>query len=672
MIFKEIPKNSVLLKFYEDFSIAIKNAYEKYEACIKENAKKERIINPPDSIVICRKNNKNVLSLESFQNQFKSAPIQDTMLCDYLLYWMSDKIAECKYNTHRIIWLINLFGELWKSSNCCEKKQGTNDHICEKPFLIELDTNVLKNKKQLYQFIENYNYIKNTLKKENSERKKTYCKYVKYIFELYHLMYNEDTENVQKKYNKELTLFRNNFENEEKLSELKTGCNYPNLSVKLQIEENNGNLSSKNNFVRFIPVTHNLSNYVIETPDVMENILGNTPSYKLYKEFESVEIDAKENQCSKKYFKESSTYQNDALIVCKKIIKNFDKLYEGKIITKADNRCLHYKNWVYSEIWKVISTKSNYSNVGKIINEFLDIQKENNVRNTKNKDVCHYYFIFKDIIELNSKKEEKDLHDYFLNHSFIEENISTVKNDQEQYKKYLGYIMKLYERHKRDWKCCSESGVDPLCVHYFKCEEEYNPSDLLEILNGANKETVKMKYKNIPLVRIGEKKKEEDPDGENVMRIQFGRCSRIYDPNDKKKVVSLRCDYRASRDHFDNFYKKLPDWRNKDSEKTTTSTSVLPVNTSDFSNMSNIVEEDSNTVSYKIPMSVALGIGTVFVFLLYYKFTPFGSLFGKRSRGKICFEDDFNEEYMTELYDGSEYEDVNPGNRRIHIAYQRA
>lgn len=66
----------------------------------------------------------------------------------------------------------------------------------------------------------------------------------------------------------------------------------------------------------------------------------------------------------------------------------------------------------------------------------------------------------------------------------------------------------------------------------------------------------------------------------------------------------------------------------------------------------------------------------MFYNILYFsfpnQFTPFGSLFGKRSRGKISFEDDFNEEYMTELYDGSEYEDVNPGNRRIHIAYQRA
>ncbi|SBT58766.1 PIR Superfamily Protein [Plasmodium ovale wallikeri] len=656
---KDKPQKNVNLhEFYDKFSGAINKIYEEYEKCIKENEK----VNPPNPKVICKIDDETEPSLGTLQEQYKSSIIQDSISCDYLLFWMSDKIDLCKNNSYCIIRLHNIFSKFWGKSGCCEKKDIVNKN-CKTTFVIDFDKNAIKNKKQLYGFLENYNNIENILNEETTEKKETYCMYAKYIFDLYRFMDNEDNKHVHKKYEVELKHFKNIFSDEEKLSKLKIGCNYPDLSAKSELEVNDSNLLPHGNFVRFIPVKDYWSDY--------DNILGNTPSYKLYKEFDSAEISTNDNECSEKYFKDSTTYKSDAITVCKKIIKNFEKLYDDKITTKAVNRCLHYKNWAYSEIWKVITSKSAYANAEKIISKFWSIQKEKNIGKQQNKNICHYYFIFKDFIELNAKKEEKDLHDYFLNHSIIEEKIPPVENDKVKYKKYLEYIKKLYERHKKDWNCCTKSGVDPLCVHYFKCEEEYNPSDLLDILNGMDKKTIKEKYKNIPVVQIGEKKKNEDPDGENVMRIQFGRCSRIYDPNDKTKVISLRCDYRASRDHFDNFYKTLPDGKKKNDERAITSTSISPVRMSDSSGMLNM-EEELNPVSYKIPTSVALGLGTALTLFLYYRFTPFGSLFGNRSRGKISFEDDFNEEYMTELYDGSEYEDVNPHNRRIHIAYQRA
>ncbi|SBS84749.1 PIR Superfamily Protein [Plasmodium ovale curtisi] len=659
-------KNLDLHNIYDECSRVIKDEYAKYEKCIKENEKQK----PPNPNVTCKIGDEIESSLGKLSEQFKSASIKDSTRCDYLLCWMSGKIDVCKNSTYCIIRLLNIFSKFWENCDCCEKKDG-EEKECKKTFVIEFDKEAIKNKKELYEFLDHYDIIENILNEEITEKKEIYCKYSKYIFELYSFLENEDNKRVHKKYEKELKHFQNAFKSSDKLSKLKKACNYPNLSTKSQIDKNNENLSLQDNFVRYIPFTGNFSNYIIPSPSVMDDILGNTPSYKLYKEFDSAEISTNEYDCSKKYFKESTTYQSDAITVCKKIIKNFDKLYENKITAKADNRCLHYKNWAYFQIWKFINSKSEYTNAVKIINKFLDIQKENNIRKQSNKDVCHYYFIFKDFIELNAKREEKDLHDYFLNHSIIEKNISPVENDKEKYKEYLRYIKKLYERHKKDWNCCSESGVDPLCVHYFKCEEEYNPSDLLEILNGANKETVKMKYKNIPLVRIGEKKKEEGSDGENVMRIQFGRCSRIYDPNDKKKVVSLRCDYRASRDHFDNFYKKLPDEK-KDTSLSISGNDSSTVNINESSVIQNASENESNPIHYKIPMSVALGLGTVFVFFLYYKFTPFGSLFGKRNLGRDSFEDGFNEEYMREFSYDSEYEDVNLNKRRIQIAYQRA
>ncbi|SBT59024.1 PIR Superfamily Protein [Plasmodium ovale wallikeri] len=406
---------------------------------------------------------------------------------------------------------------------------------------------------------------------------------------------------------------------------------------------------------------------------LVDDILKETSSYKLYKEFETKVEAETDNEYCKGIFKEENKYQVEGIEICKKIINNFKKLYNNEINIKTDNSCLHYKNWVYHEIWKLIISKSEQGNAKEIINKFLDIQKGKNVYSSDSKKVCHYYFVFSDFIELNSKKEEKDLRDYFKYYHTIYENISPHASDKEKYKKYIQYIYELYKRHKIDWKCCDESyGVDPLCRHYFKCEEEYNPSDLLEILNGAKKEDIKKKYKTPPVVLFGEEKLTGDLKEEDVMRIQYGRCTKIYYPEDREKVFALRCDYKASNDHFGKFSNNLPDGKEKDNEKDTTSTSISPVNLSNFSDMSNVSEEESNPVYYKIPTSVALGLGTAFVFFLYYKFTPFGSLFGKRGRGGRNFEDDFNEEYMQEFPYDSEYEDVNMRNRRIQIAYQGA
>ncbi|SBS94648.1 PIR Superfamily Protein, partial [Plasmodium ovale curtisi] len=486
----ETRKNSGLQKFYEDFYSAIKNDYKNFEGCIEENRKKK---NKHDSNVFCHINHKNEIALEKFQEQFKSIRLHDTKHCDYLLYWMSDKIAECKYNTHRIIWLYNIFQKFWENGICCNKKDSENN-ACEKPYVIEFDLNALKSKKGLYVLLDYYNSNKNILKNETSEKKKSFCNYVKYMFKLYNNMDSDVDINVHKKYDNELSIFRSNFENEENLSELKIGCNYPNLSAQSERELNNSIMSSEGNFQRFIPFKVELSKYVIEPPSEMDDILKETSSYKLYKEFETKVEAETDNEYCKGIFKEENNHQAEGIEICKKIINNFNKLYKNEIKTSVGNPCLHYKNWVYHEIWKFVINQSEYKNAKEIIYKFLDIQKGKNLRSSNPKNVCHYYFIFSDFIELNSKKEEKDLHDYFKYYHTIYENISAHISDKEKYKKYIQYIYELYKRHKIDWKCCDASyGVDPLCRHYFKCEEEYNPSDLLEILNGAKKEDIKKK-----------------------------------------------------------------------------------------------------------------------------------------------------------------------------------
>ncbi|SBT56954.1 PIR Superfamily Protein [Plasmodium ovale wallikeri] len=629
-------KNSLLHNFYEKFSGAIKTEYNKYQACIKENEKKTGSQRKGDSNVICNIDKQDALPLSELHEQFKSAHMSDSKTCDNLLYWMSDKIEECKYNNHCVIWLYNTFKKFWENSDCYKKKQDCVDNNCIEKFVIEFDEKVLKNKKELYGFLEVYNDIENNLNEENMEKKEIYCEYVKYIFDLYHLIYKEDIDNVHKKYYKELQLFQSAYKSSDKLNILRSICNYPNLSQKLEIAENDRNLPLRENFDRYVPHSSKLSNY--------NDILGNTPSYKLYKEFDKDGNDAELNKYCEKFFNQEKTYKDMRVTICKKILNNFKNLYTIDSTLTSGERCLHYKNWVYQEIWKIFSSKSDYKHLEDIIDKFLKIQNEKNKYNSDKKYVCHYYFIFKDFTELNAKKEEKDLGDYFKYHSTIEQNVSN-KNNEVKYMTYLTYINKLYKRHIEDWNCCdASSGVHPLCRHYFRCEEEYHPNYLMSILLGKKDESYLQKKRKFPVVVFGDKDLPKDTKEKDAMRIQYGRCTYVSDPYNKEKNFAMRCDYKASPKHFENIYKNLPDGKKKVPSKPIPGSEISTVNVSDLSGISITEENESNPASYKIPTSVALGLGTVFVFFLYYKFTPFGSLFGKRDLGGRSFEDDFNED----------------------------
>lgn len=164
-----------------------------------------------------------------------------------------------------------MFSEFWKKCNCCEKKHDSNDDNCKETFVIEFDKNVLKNKKELYEFMENYNYIKNSISEQNSERNETYCKYVKYMFELYHLILKKDNEHVHKKYVKELKNVQTIFNDEDLLSKLRSGCKYADLYGTSQREEEKSKSSSQDYAERSIPNAEDLSTLIENALEEMVN-----------------------------------------------------------------------------------------------------------------------------------------------------------------------------------------------------------------------------------------------------------------------------------------------------------------------------------------------------------------------------------------------------------------
>ncbi|SBT00618.1 PIR Superfamily Protein, partial [Plasmodium ovale curtisi] len=604
-----LKENSNLLKFNEKFSDVINNVYDTYKTCsnLRDDRDKD----------ICKIDEKIKQSLSKSVKEVNPVVIDNRKQCEYLLYWISDKIGECKNNISCMVWLYKKFDSFWKGSSCCEKNDKDE---CKEKVVKEIDMELLKKKKGLYIFLEYYNKIKNILKEVIHEEKNTYCKYVKHMFDLYYFMDNEVNVHIRKKYEKELKYFQQTFKDSDELSNLKTECNYSHLYATLHREEYNRNLSLQSNEERFMPITVDVSESRERALGGMDSILTDEPTYKLYKEFDKEEDDTKIKEYCEKHFTEKKAYSEESIKLCKNIVKNFNKLYEFESTIKSGERCLHYQNWVYREIRKMIITKSYYGYIEDIIKDFLDLQNKKITPKSDTKAFCHYYYIFKDLIELNVKLEEKDLHDYFKYYASLEKQISRDTTNKEKYRDYLNYISILYIRHKDGWGCCDESyGVDPLCRHYLKCEDEYNPSYLLSVLNGKPEEHYKQKKENFPIVLYGEEQLRNKLKEEDVMRIQYGRCTNVYDPKDKKKIFGRRCDYRASRDHFDKIHSNLTNPKNNDAPKVTISISSLPVNLNNPSDISNTEANESNPSHFKIGTSVALALGGIFISFLYYK-----------------------------------------------------
>ncbi|GAB69411.1 CYIR protein, partial [Plasmodium cynomolgi strain B] len=148
--------------------------------------------------------------------------------CDYFIYWLYGKIEEHKLSIYDTVCLYNSVSEIIKNNPSIIKKNK-----CEVKFKRETSLDVLKNKKVLYDFVENYNYIKDSWSRIGQSKQTEYCNYISHIFNLYITLEEEDRpKGLSNKYEKELNLFKNKFNNKNELSSLKEKCNIDDLIVK--------------------------------------------------------------------------------------------------------------------------------------------------------------------------------------------------------------------------------------------------------------------------------------------------------------------------------------------------------------------------------------------------------------------------------------------------------
>ncbi|KAI4835987.1 PIR protein [Plasmodium brasilianum] len=200
-----------------------------------------------------------------------------------------------------------------------------------------------------------------------------------------------------------------------------------------------------------------------------DNLLKDSPAYKLYEDF-------REGDASKTSSIECGDKSNiDKLNSM--ILANLRNVNDGKYMkcSNCKDCCLNFTYWMYDEIRKLVLCKNNKINVSDFIGK-LSIEGSS-FNNRANKCPCSYYYLG----DLNEMNKEKDLHDYFENFDELERKCFN-KSNKIMCDEYTKYISKIYEENYFD--CCYlyEYGIED-CKHYFKCDDQYKPNKLLDIIN---------------------------------------------------------------------------------------------------------------------------------------------------------------------------------------------
>ncbi|KAI4841407.1 uncharacterized protein MKS88_000128 [Plasmodium brasilianum] len=275
--------------------------------------------------------------------------------------------------------------------------------------------------------------------------------------------------------------------------------------------------------------------------NLQDEILKELPSYEIYNKFNSEVKEVKYNDDCKISDSVASEHKDNCINLCKKVARNLENLPKNDKSWSYENRCSHYKYWLYEEIGKFFKDDAKENDVEVVINEFLRVQ----TLLTTDYEIlnCDYKFSKKNLQELKNKIEEKYMFDYFTNYEHIKAKETCVNVKIDKYKKYLNFILELYHRKKGD--CCVEKISK--CPNYFlNCNNDFDPSKLLSKLEspyGGNCNELKNFTEN----KTSEKKLvSSDFEPDFLETIHFTNCN-INNNSSNLQCAFIRASAMTSR-----------------------------------------------------------------------------------------------------------------------------
>ncbi|VUZ93687.1 PIR protein [Plasmodium vivax] len=565
-------ENTTLNKFYSELNECAREGKD-IAGCNSSN--ENYIKNDKDFCAMWEKMNK---ILGEWKEKFvKSFDLSRNKRCDYLSYWLYEKVKKFK-DTSNIIPFLYEVRELFIKHKFCNSKK------------YDFRVDQMENKKILFDFVENFNDIKVKLNVTDIKEKEKYCNYIKFFFDVYKKM--ETSTNGSKGYQDEMNYFQAKFlGNIKELDNLNIKC--PGKCLKFIFTDEYTNFCTSEQESREVVQKEKTRCTPMNNFEV---ILIDSNLKDLYEELNKEDqIDNYKNYCTE-LEKHECTHPG-VTTLCTKAVKNLIYLSLMPQNEERDERCFSLKHWLYQEIRKIFNRKSTNVSYEPVITKLKDVVLRINNTHFSGKP-CYCSFDG----TLNEWKEQKYLHDYFKSFDSIE---SFINKDQDACIKHFGsvnYTNKLYEKYIGECCYCFKSGhCKEWCPDYFKCEDTLNPYNLY----------LKLKCTE-----------------------EHAKDFTIVD-----KPISI-----------DNHV------------ITTTRNSLL------LAYQNKLQDPFYSTVLY------AFGtLGIFMIFFVFYKFTPFGSLFHRKKHNDRERMQNFISEYYGELTaNESEHENVSRNRRKIQLAYNSA
>ncbi|GAB69396.1 hypothetical protein PCYB_001440, partial [Plasmodium cynomolgi strain B] len=231
--------------------------------------------------------------------------------------------------------------------------------------------------------------------------------------------------------------------------------------------------------------------------------LDTFPAHEKYEKLSGTNIDELScaTYCKKLISLKGS--KKDVQTLCAKMVTNLKTLHTNSDVGKTQkDRCSFLTHWARYHVMNLFS-KNPISNQEKpLLKELNEAIFNVNENITEWNNRCNFYLYG----NWDYWKEEKDLHDYFVNHDKINEYADRPNGDTpNKYCIYLNHINDLYKRYIKD--CCMcfirpNFDCEEKCPKYFKCEKKYYPYDLISKLKCSNQkpnDTVEEIFKPVTL-----------------------------------------------------------------------------------------------------------------------------------------------------------------------------
>ncbi|VUZ93891.1 PIR protein [Plasmodium vivax] len=412
-------KNKAPLYILYDKLNSVSNTYNISTSCPKINSK--------DVIQPCR-------ILEEKLNEWtkdgtlinQKTITGDIKYCTYMVYWLYGKIIDNKFNNSDIYWLYSNVLKLLETK--CHKDIKSN---IKKVYNIK----ILKNKKELYDFLEFYDTIEGIVKQKEYAHIKDYCEYIKYIFNLFNNIHQDYNSIQSGYYDEEIKKFEEKFKNvEDKLSILSKSCSGDYLySVFNKVNKTFQHLEQEK------PKTNDKITFPSFNIIKEKETWKKTNLYKCYDKLDKAYKDKCTNgtcNCSKYY------YLKDNTVVCKlwenlqNILDNWDGPDSKCLSLGTKKACDYLHNWLYG---KLAETNASLKDIHLFYYEWKKKFSEQKIKNCYNKNFSN--------LRIDQLAYKKQLYEFIENYAIIKDKLAAV--DTKDKKEYCDYIKEIFGIYKK-------------------------------------------------------------------------------------------------------------------------------------------------------------------------------------------------------------------------------